>query len=680
MYSKNCWVALLAWLAIKISPALAEIPAEEAWKALPKYEHGQDMASLLTIDREVIQAMSSAQGRSACAGRLAGLLESAQTTPAARQFACLKLQQVGTPAQVPLLAKLLANAETSESARQALEAIPGEESAAAIRTALGDLRGLPLTGIINSVGVRRDARAVPKLQELAVSSDNLVAEAATGALGQIANQQATTFLTAQAEKTPAPLPRPLAVAWLHCADACAASNSVDKARTIYVRLSRSGQSQGIRHAAMEALFRLEKDHAATVLAWLVASDSVQRRIAAGHLACLSDAQLDQLGERLADLPDDTKTVVLETLSLRQGASRLSVMLKAAQSDKPELRLVGIRGLGAMADSSTLPFLMDRLADGGDMGKAAQEALGRLPRKVVTQELLEAIQKRPEILPGAIEILAQLRCYEAIDPLLKLAANEDPKTYEPALEGLRRIADPDKHDISRLVSLLLRLPQGRQHDEVEKTILRVCEKLPADAVRADLVLAALAKVPATDSPKYLPLLGRLGGAKALQIVETSLKQDNPEIKQAAVRALCNWPNATVADKLWDLATHSDDAACQRSALLAYVRVVTLKNDRPETETLAMLQQAMTQAQESEVRQWVLVRASTVRTMDAVAWIAGYLDDPELSQTACQSIVELAHHRFLRHPNMDRFGPLLEKVSRTSSAPAVAERAKKYQLGL
>ena len=95
---------------------------------------------------------------------------------------------------------------------------------------------------------------------------------------------------------------------------------------------------------------------------------------------------------------------------------------------------------------------------------------------------------------------------------------------------------------------------------------------------------------------------------------------------------------------------------------------------------MLQQAMKQAENAEDKQLVLVRASTVRTLETVAWVAGYLDDPELAQAACESIVELAHHRFLRHPNMDRFGPLLEKVSKISRDPAIAERAKKYRLGL
>ncbi len=109
-------------------------------------------------------------------------------------------------------------------------------------------------------------------------------------------------------------------------------------------------------------------------------------------------------------------------------------------------------------------------------------------------------------------------------------------------------------------------------------------------------------------------------------------------------------------------------------------MTLENNRSEAETLGMLQQAMEQAQCAEDKQLVVVRASTVRTLETVDWVAGYLDDPELAQAACESIVELAHHRFLRHPNMDRFGPLLEKVSKLSRDPAIAERAKKYRLGL
>jgi len=680
-------VALAGAVRLQAAPApppatpAPEMPVEDAWKALPKYEPGQDMAPLLAMDQAVIRAMASPETRSACAARLAGVLEAAETTPAARQYICLQLRQIGTVAQVPLLAKLLAKPETSEMARHALEAIPGDASVAAIRDSLGTLRGPLLVGAINSVGARRDARSVAKLQSLAGSEDRQIASAAIGALGNIGNQEVAAFLSGQADRSGLPTPQPLAVALLQCAAAFSAAGSNQQAQAIYTRLSQAGQAAGIRRAALEGLLRLQgPQREATILAWFGGKDADQRLIAAGHLASLPEERLDQLASQLGQLPDAAKFALLEILASRKGKSVLPTILEAAKSDKPEIRVAGLRCLGLLADSSTIPVFLDALAAGGESAEAAQDALGRLPRKEVAAALLEALTSRPEARASMIEVLKRLRCYEAIPPLVAIAAQDDPAGYGPALDGLRGIADPDKSDIPRLVGLLLKTAPGRHRDEVERTIVIVCDKLPAGADHAELVLAALAKVKASEAPKYLPVLGRLGGPKALKRIEAALGDADPEVKQAAVRGLCNWPTAEVADKLWELATKSDNESFRRWALRAYVRVIGLKSDRPEAKSLAMLQQAMKLAANAEDKQLILSRASTVRTLEAVDWIAGYLDDPAVAQAACLAIVELAHHRFLRHPNMDRFGPLLDKVGKISKDADVVERAKKYRLGL
>jgi len=258
----------------------------------------------------------------------------------------------------------------------------------------------------------------------------------------------------------------------------------------------------------------------------------------------------------------------------------------------------------------------------------------------------------------------------------MAARQDAETFGPALEALRGIADPDQRDVPRLVELLLKVDE-KNRAEVERAILIVCEK---GSDRAAPVWAALDKLNPTDRTKYLPLVGRLGGEKALRAIDAALSDADPDVRRAAVRALCNWPNADLSDRLWSIADADPNKEFRQWALRAYVRVVTLKSDRPADQTLAMLKKAMQGADNVEDQQWVLRRASTVRTMAAVDWIAEYLNDPRLDQTACESIVALAHHRFLRHPNMDRFGPLLEKVGRISRDPALVERANKYRLGL
>lgn len=686
MMLQNKYILPLVLFATIVTPhcrclTAAEMPAQDAWKALPKYEYGQDMAVLLAIDRAVIQAMASPETRSACAQRLAALLVSEEATLAARQYICLQLRQVGTPAEVPMLARLLAEPETSEMARHALQTIPGRESSAALRGALTTLKGRALVGVVNSVAARKDGLAVTALQRLADSQDKQVASAALRALGNIANDQAATFLTSRAQKAGRPTPQDLTVSLLRCAHAAVGSGKTESAKAIFETLSQTGQSTGARRAAFEGLLRLQGQQAtATILAWFADADRDRRLIASGHLQSLSDEQLDKLLARLGDLSDTGQLAVIELATSRRGQDMLPMVLSMAQSDKPELKLVGVRCLGMVGNASHVALLVDMLSAGDALTEAAQDALVNLPRKEVTAALLDALNNRPAIRIPVIAVLVKLKCYDAIDPLVEIAAQPDPTVYDPALDGLRGIADPDKTDVPRLVKLLLKTKPGRHRDEVEKTILIVSEKLPAKADRSELALAALAGVDKSESPKYLPLLGRLGGVKAHTMIRPVLSSTDPNVKEAAVRALCNWPNAHVADELLDLATHSENGGFRRSALRAYIRVVTLKSDRPEAQTLAMLQNAMKLAGTADDQRLAVQRASTIRTMETVTWIAEYLDDPQLGQTACESIVELAHHRFLRHPNMKHFGPILEKVGRISKDSAVVERAKRYRLGL
>ena len=123
---------ILVAAAISVAAAVSSAIAGEkpdlaaAWEALPQYQYGQDMAPLLAIDRAAIEARSSAQARAELAARLAAVLQSPGTTAEARQYICLRLRDVGTAAEVPILAKLLNAPETCEIARWALESIPGQ--------------------------------------------------------------------------------------------------------------------------------------------------------------------------------------------------------------------------------------------------------------------------------------------------------------------------------------------------------------------------------------------------------------------------------------------------------------------------------------------------------------------------------------------------------------------------
>jgi HEAT repeat protein len=163
--------------------------------------------------------------------------------------ACRELALVGDKDAVPPLAALLGDEKLSHLARYALEPIPDPAVDDALREALAKLKGRPLVGVIGSIGVRRDAKAVAPLSELLKNSDAQVAHAAARALGRIGNPAAVRVLEAALETAPAANWPALAEGLLRCSDSLSAHGKIAEAVTILARLNRPEAPPQVREAA-----------------------------------------------------------------------------------------------------------------------------------------------------------------------------------------------------------------------------------------------------------------------------------------------------------------------------------------------------------------------------------------------------------------------------------------------
>jgi hypothetical protein len=152
------------------------------------------------------------------------------------------------------------------------------------------------------------------------------------------------------------------------------------------------------------------------------------------------------------------------------------------------------------------------------------------------------------------------------------------------------------------------------------------------------------------------------------------------------ALCNWPDGSVAPQLVELIQGIDqphekpeklDRADLRKELLgALIRVAPLPDGRSDAERLEMLKKAMELASSDQQRAAVIKRARAVRSLETLRFVAPYMDQPKFTQIACETVVELAHHKVLRQPNKAEFGKALDKVIALSKDPEVILRAKHY----
>ena len=166
---------------------------------------------------------------------------------------------------------------------------------------------------------------------------------------------------------------------------------------------------------------------------------------------------------------------------------------------------------------------------------------------------------------------------AVPQLLELAASESTATRLESLKALEVLGDSST--ATALIPRLLAAATSEERSAAERAIWLCALRSDGSQRQADPLLAVYARGNAKERVVLLPVLGRFGGSQVRDVVRTALTDSDAAFRAAAVRALANWPDATVADDLFQLAQQADVPAHRIWALRGYVRVVTLPDVPP-----------------------------------------------------------------------------------------------------
>jgi HEAT repeat protein len=174
-----------------------------------------------------------------------------------KNIACRRLALIGTKASVPALAALLTDEKLAHYARFGLKPIPDASVDEALRAAIPKLKGGLLVGVINTIGNRQDALAVPVLTKLLYGPDTEAAEAAASAIGYIGGATASKTIQAALARTKGSVRDAVADAGLVCAEGLLAKGDRRAALALYDILSRTGIPKNVRLAALHSTFAAE---------------------------------------------------------------------------------------------------------------------------------------------------------------------------------------------------------------------------------------------------------------------------------------------------------------------------------------------------------------------------------------------------------------------------------------
>ena len=194
-----------------------------------------------------------------------------------------QLAIVGTKDAIPVIAPLLLDEQLSHMARYALEPIADPSVDAALRDALGKAKGRPLVGVIGSLGIRKDVKAIDALAKFLTDADPDVAQAAARALGRIGTAEAAKAIEGAIAATPAGNQVAFCEGLFRIADTFAAAGQKDAAIAIFDNVRKlNSPSHQVRSAALRgAILAHQKDGIALLKESLAGKDPILFYAAAG---------------------------------------------------------------------------------------------------------------------------------------------------------------------------------------------------------------------------------------------------------------------------------------------------------------------------------------------------------------------------------------------------------------
>lgn len=291
--------------------------------------------------------------------------------------ACRQLSVIGTKDAVAPLAALLGDETFSHMARYALEPNPDPTVDEAFREALGTLKGRLLVGVISSVGVRRDPRAVRPLAGMLTDRDPEVAQAAARALGSIGNQRAARVLQRALPNVPAENQLAFCEGLLRCAESLADRGQRDRAIEIYDQLRNMEAAHQVRGGALRGAILARGEDGIALLKQHLGSDDYILFSAAVQtsMEIPGDEVTKALTSSLKGLPADNQILIILALGKRTDSAALPALFALAKEGEKSVRIAAIRALPQVRDASVVPVLK-ALAGNADkeISEAAQQGL------------------------------------------------------------------------------------------------------------------------------------------------------------------------------------------------------------------------------------------------------------------------------------------------------------------
>lgn len=593
--------------------------------------------------------------------------------------ACQQLGESGTAEAVPVLAALLSDPKLSAYARSGLESIPDPSAAAALRDAATRLKGSLLAGVVNSLGVLRDAKAVDLLVRLASDPASGVVKEALLSLGNIGTPESIAPIEQVLKKgSEAELPEAAGAALL-AADRQRAEGNLERAAVLY-DLIRKGKvpTACVVGATRGAILARSKDRMAFLMEQLRSGEPAIRNAALLTIREIPDDTLaDALNREARSAPAELQVPMLLAVADCHNAASIPIVAGLSKSPNPEVRKTALAVLGRLGPDAALAMVAVLQADPPAEQKAIVLAgLRGLEGAAVDDVFIRALVSAttPSVRIDLIRVLDGRGVSMAAPEILKQAMAADRSVSVAALSALRDLAGSE--ELPRLIVLAKSDADPAVSQAAENALAGICSRSGEQA--SDAVLKELNHATSSGERNcWIRVLGQAGYPQALPAIEAATSDPDPKVAENAIVQLGHWSDSTPIQALLRIMDSSSTPELRKRAIVAVLDLAaTAAEDGrvPEVTVCTWVQRVNAVADSVEDKRRMLGVLGRLKTSDSFALLSPYLEDATLRTEAASGIIQIAP-ALVKGEKAAELKAALEKIASTVNNADLKDQSRK-----
>lgn len=632
-----------------------------------------------TIERIAFHASrpGAEADRAACSRAIAARL--GPDVPAlASTWLIRMLERIGRAEAVPALGTALGDKDPNvrESARRALQKNSAREATAPLVKAVASADTPEWrAALLNALAERRDPAALDTLVKAAASDNDAVRTAAVAGLGKLGDKAgAAPIAAALAQGSPAAR-QAAADAYLMLADALAAAGDRAAALGLYKKLLAADCPPFARCGAVVGVAKAGGVDELPALLTALADPHTSLRGACVEALCVLEGEkaTAAIAAHVAGAAPAARLALLQALARRGDKRALPAFIAAVEDADPAVRAQAVRGLGLLGDTAEVPLLLKVAAQASAAQETARRSLEAIRGDGIDKALLAALDGDDlKLRAEAIRGLATRRFAAATPALLKAAEDADGGLRAEALKALGALAPTEA--MAAVAAVLVKAQDDGTRNEARDALVNIARRDLDVEKRSEAVLKALETASGPARLALLAAAGRIGGDKCLAAVRTAVKDQDDKVKDAAIRALADWPDAAAAPDLLEIARTAAAETHQVLAIRGYIRVCRIQSSRPAAETAKMLIAGLETAKRPDEKRQAISGLAEARDLAALQAVVPCLDVEALREEAAHAAVRIGRDIWNHAANAEAVKAAMQKVLEVTKNDGLRKQAQ------